>query len=59
MMKILAEDYEYAGFHYQIDQDERGGLWAVPLEGQHRAALKDKHRRAAIWEFENGLLHRY
>lgn len=41
--------YEYAGFEYQITKTSDRPDWqAVPLLGQHRAANKDKHRRAAI-----------
>lgn len=36
-------DYEYAGFHYHLTD---GAM--VPLPGQHNAASKDKHRRAAL-----------
>lgn len=32
--------YEYAGFVYQLPD-------FVPVEGQHQAAWKDRHRRAA------------
>lgn len=46
-MKILNHDYEYAGFHYTIMHD---GLLiqASPHSGQHPAAGKNKHIRAAI-----------
>lgn len=49
-MKILNQDYEYAGFHYTIMYD---GLLtqAAPHSGQHPAARKAKHIRAAIDEF--------
>ena len=41
--------HEYAGFHYMIDVDAEGKAFgANPLIGQHKAASKDKDRRAAI-----------
>lgn len=50
--------YEYAGFRYTIEQ-RKGDDWlkAYPLPGQHPAANKDKHRRAAVEMFkqENGV----
>ena len=39
--------YEYAGFRYTITTDGNH-LRAAPLPGQHRAAAKDKHLRAAV-----------
>ena len=39
--------YEYAGFKYVIDYDQ-GRYIAIPIQGQHRAANKEKHRKAAI-----------
>ena len=53
---ILPATHEYAGFLYTID-GTLSRLTATPLHGQHRAAAKEKHRRAAIETFleENGL----
>lgn len=49
---ILPAEYEYAGFRYTIDQREGdGNLHAYPHEGQHPAANKEKHRRAAVETF--------
>ena len=45
--------YEYIGFTYKIVLDDPCGFpVAVPLDGQHSAARKDKHCRAAVecWE---------
>jgi hypothetical protein len=42
-------DYEYAGFKYLLGVDQHGVAFsAVPLPDQHPAAMKEKHRRAAI-----------
>jgi hypothetical protein len=40
--------WEYAGFWYVIQRAADGSVTAEPEPGQHRAAYKDKHRRAAI-----------
>lgn len=40
--------YEYAGFIYEMNQDDNGRWIARPLDGQHPAASKNKHRRAAV-----------
>lgn len=41
--------HEYAGFHYDMDLDDTGkAISAHPLIGQHKAAGKDKHRKAAV-----------
>ena len=55
-MTEQATTHEYAGFTYYIRGDWPD-LTAVPLPGQHPAAAKDKHRRAAVETFkqENGL----
>lgn len=46
-MKVLDSDYEYAGFYYTILHD--GMLTcASPHVGQHPAAGKAKHIRAAV-----------
>ena len=44
---MTSSEYEYAGFRYTIDTS---GEWpvATPLPGQHPAAAKEKHRRAAV-----------
>jgi len=40
---------EYAGFSYLIDMREGDNiLRAYPVPGQHPAAAKEKHRRAAL-----------
>jgi hypothetical protein len=41
------ETYEYAGFRYYVDIDAIGTIRMTPVEGQHWAAAKDKHIRAA------------
>lgn len=48
--------HEYAGFLYEIKGDWPN-FSAVPLAGQHPAAAKEKHRRAAADDFkeENNL----
>lgn len=43
--------YEYAGFRYVMTRDDDGDWRAVPVEGQHKAASKEKHIRAAIEAF--------
>ncbi len=43
--------YEYAGFHYDMEMKDGKAVWAHPQEGQHRAATKDRHRRAAVESF--------
>ena len=44
---ILPASYEYAGFRYVIDRT-LSRLVATPAPGQHKAAWKEKHRRAAL-----------
>ncbi len=39
--------YEYAGFQYKVTQSGRVTLLA-PVPGQHAAAGRDKHMRAAL-----------
>lgn len=42
-------EHEYAGFHYTMTVGDDGRvIGAVPLPGQHPAASKERHRRAAI-----------
>lgn len=48
-------EVEYAGFKYDITEDGDGGFTVTPLPGQHRAVNKDKHRRAALEEYRDGL----
>lgn len=51
MHQTLCEDHEYAGFRYRIvAMPCEDGLWleAYPHPGQHPAASKAKHRRAAV-----------
>lgn len=44
--------YEYAGFRYLIRIDALGkAIRATPLSGQHSAAAKDKHCRAAVEQY--------
>lgn len=43
--------YAYAGFQYEIIQLDNGKFSATPLPGQHPAAAKEKHRRAALENF--------
>lgn len=45
---ILHPDYEYVGFRYVIEAPDNTHILATPLPGQHPAAAKDKHRRAAV-----------
>lgn len=52
------EAYEYAGFRYIIEMDEIGKpIRARPIDGQHSAASKEKHRRMALECFvqDNGI----
>jgi hypothetical protein len=44
--------WEYAGFWYIIRREPDGRLVAEPEPGQHPAAAKDKHRRAAVETYE-------
>lgn len=39
--------YEYAGFQYSITNIADRPI-AIPVPGQHPAAYKEKHRRAAV-----------
>lgn len=48
---IVYTDYEYAGFRYNIYQDESGQLWAKAQPGQHKNAYKEKHVKAATANF--------
>jgi hypothetical protein len=43
------ETYEYAGFRYKVWRDDRSKATRLtPLAGQHPAASKEKHLRAAM-----------
>lgn len=53
-MKTLKKEHEYAGFYYRIVKSQ-GLIQAVPFSGQHYAAWKDKHVRAAIEDYTQGL----
>ena len=44
---ILPAKHEYAGFMYEINGTP-SRLTATPEPGQHPAANKEKHRRAAV-----------
>jgi hypothetical protein len=47
-----APTIEYAGFRYQIVLGLKGqAVMAVPIAGQHPAAGKGKHCRAAVEQF--------
>lgn len=39
--------YEYAGFRFNVTISEGDGVIMTALPGQHSAAYKDKHLRAA------------
>ena len=41
------EVYEYAGFQYRVTRAEDGTPTLTAMPGQHSAAYKDKHLRAA------------
>lgn len=45
------EEYEYAGFRFHIVYRENGTLIMDPVPGQHPAAYKEKHRRAAAEQY--------
>jgi hypothetical protein len=47
LARELCAIHEYAGFRYYVDVDAIGTVRMVPVEGQHWAASKDKHIRAA------------
>lgn len=53
-----SHEYVYAGFRYHIvvDYGDRRPYRAIPAEGQHPAASKEKHMQAAMkcWEQEHG-----
>lgn len=49
-MRSVICEIEYAGFYYTITLVD-GFFYAEPKPGQHKAAGKDKHRRAAIEQF--------
>jgi transposase len=38
--------YEYAGFKYEVTTED-GDVVMTPIPGQHHAAWKERHRRAA------------
>lgn len=40
--------HEYVGFQYRMEFENGLAVRAVPIEGQHRAAYKEKHRMAAL-----------
>lgn len=45
------DTYEYAGFRYEVKRYNGRAVAMHPQEGQHPAAAKDKHRRAALESF--------
>lgn len=47
MNRLVHGNYEYAGFFYQIFDNEAGEVRAVAHKDQHKAAFKDRHVRAA------------
>lgn len=48
MMTFKTTEYEYAGFKFIIEHDDGGVVTScVAATGQHPAAYKDKHARAA------------
>lgn len=47
-MAEVTDKYEYAGFIFLVSRDEEGKLVLTAAPGQHSAAYKDKHRRAAM-----------
>jgi hypothetical protein len=50
---VVWQDHEYAGFHYVIFCDSQtGATTAVPHKGQHPAASKEKHLRAAVETYQ-------
>ena len=48
---LIHGSYEYAGFKYYIHEDIENRLYAIPYLGQHKAASKDRNRRAAVEQF--------
>lgn len=52
---VVEPRYEYAGFDFEIRRDLIG-YYAAALPGQHKAAHKGKHARAALscWVSEQG-----
>jgi hypothetical protein len=44
----MMDTYKYAGFLFEIKKDDKGVITMVPLLGQHSAAYKEKHARAAL-----------
>ena len=47
---LCAETYDYTGFRYTMVP--MNGTWSVvPHYGQHSAANKDRHKRAALEQF--------
>lgn len=51
MSVTFPKDWEYAGFMYRLTSPEPHRVIATPHEGQHPAANKEKHRRAAVETF--------
>jgi hypothetical protein len=47
-----APTVQYAGFRYQMVMGLKGqAVMAIPLPGQHKAAAKGRHCRAAVEQF--------
>lgn len=44
----MLEVYEYAGFQYYVIREGCQPIRMDPVEDQHPAASKEKHRRAAL-----------
>jgi hypothetical protein len=50
---IFTETYEYAGFQFEVVRAGDGTFQRlIPMEGQHRAAYKERHRMAATEQFK-------
>jgi len=49
---MAQETFEYAGFEYTLGENTHGEPVMIPVPGQHPAASKDKHCRAALEEYQ-------
>ena len=45
--------YEYAGFKYEIHEDEDNVLYAIPHDFQHHAAFRMRNMRNAVEQFND------
>jgi hypothetical protein len=49
---MISVIHEYAGFRYFMEYENGLAVRATPCPGQHPAANKEKHRRAALETYQ-------